>query len=83
MKRGNNMIINTDYVEIIRERRVVECFTVINRGFLWYNRLNNKQLNELDEWYQKWLDAPKTGVIPAAPEWINDKIVKETEEILI
>ena len=58
------MIVN-DYAEIIRRRREKECFPIINRGLLWYDRLTQEQLNELDQWYQDWLDAPKTRVIPA------------------
>ena len=76
-------MIKNNCVELIRERRKTECFSVINRGFLWYNRLTEKQLDELDRWYQTWLDATKTGVVPEAPEWINQKIEKETEEILL
>ena len=80
------MIIKDRTANIIRERRKTECFPIVNRGFLWYNRLSNEQLNELDDWYQSWLDAPKTGVIPSLPKWVNSKIDKieiETEEILI
>ena len=76
------MIVN-DYAEIIRRRREKECFPIVNRGLLWYDRLTQEQLNELDQWYQDWLDAPKTGSVPQAPLWINDKLTKETEEILI
>ena len=76
------MIVN-DYAEIIRRRREKECFPIINRGLLWYDRLTQEQLNELDQWYQDWLDAPKTRVIPASPIWVNQKTIKETEEILI
>lgn len=67
----------------VRARRERECFSVINRGKLWYDRLSNEQLLELEKWYQAWLDATETGVIPARPRWINQKFEKETEEILI
>ena len=77
------MVIKTNPVEILRKRRATECFPVINRGFLWYNRLSREQLNELDDWYQAWLDAPKTGIVPATPTWINDKLIREEEEILL
>jgi hypothetical protein len=73
----------TDYVTIIRERREKECFPVINRGLLWYDRLSKSQLSELERWYQEWLDAPETGKIPAFPTWINAKTEKNVEEILI
>lgn len=55
----------------IRTRREIECFSVINRGQLWYNKLTDDQKNELPEWYQQWLDAPETGVIPKKPSWLN------------
>ena len=55
----------------IRTRREIECFSVINRGQLWYNKLTDDQKNELSEWYQQWLDAPETGVIPKKPSWLN------------
>lgn len=77
------MIIKNDYLGTLRKRREKECFVVVNRGLLWYDRLSREQINELDEWYQKWLDVTETGVVPAAPSWINDKLTKELEEILI
>jgi hypothetical protein len=77
------MIVVDNYKETIRKRREKECFPIINRGFLWYERLSREQLNELEEWYQAWLDAPETRIIPALPIWVNQKTIKETEEILI
>lgn len=77
------MKIKIDPALEIRERRERECFPIVNRGFFWYDRLTNKQLNELEEWYQAWLDAPETKCIPSAPSWINDKTYCEKEEILI
>ena len=63
----------------IREERFKRCFPIINRGNLWYKRLTNEQYGELDEWYQKWLDATKTLIVPDDLPWINDKL-KEPEE---
>lgn len=60
-------------VNAIRERRKNECFSVINRGELWYSRLTEEQKQELEVWYQDWLDAPQTKTIPVAPTWINQK----------
>ena len=77
------MIIKEPTIEFLRERREKECFSVINRGKLWYDRLTKEQLSELEAWYQKWLDVTKTMNTPVAPKWINDKTEKETEEILI
>ena len=54
----------------IRNRREKECFPIINRGSLWYNKLTEKQKAELSTWYEAWLDAPATNVIPNKPSWI-------------
>lgn len=56
---------------IIRKRRETECFPIINRGECWYRTLTKKQKRELAIWYKRYLDAPKTGVIPATPSWIK------------
>lgn len=77
------MLTNERIIKIVRDRRAKECFPIINRGFVWYNRLSREQLNELNDWYQAWLDAPETGLIPATPKWINKKLTKEEEEILL
>ena len=76
------MIVN-DYKKYIRERRERECFPIINRGQLWYNKLTREQIAELNAWYNAWLDAPDTRCIPPAPHWLNDRLNNETEEILI
>jgi len=65
----------------IRKRREKECFPIINRSCLWHARLTNEQQLELARWYQNWLDAPATGIIPVTPAWINNKT--KPEEILI
>lgn len=57
-------------LEHIRNLRQ-ECFAIINRGELWYNRLSESQKQELDDWYQAWLDVTETKVIPKKPEWLN------------
>ena len=57
--------------ESIRVMRQRECFPVINRGVLWYRTLTDAQTRELDEWYTAWLNAPETGVMPDAPEWLD------------
>lgn len=67
--------------DYIRQRREIECFPIINRGELWRQRLTQEQKAELESWYQKWLDAPKTGNIPNMPTWINCKT--KAEEILL
>lgn len=59
-----------EYVEYLRAERERICFPVINRGAAWYSRLTPEQNEELQEWYQAWLDAPQTGVKPETPAWI-------------
>lgn len=73
-----NLRINKD---VIRKRREKECFSIVNRGQLWYNCLTIEQRSELNGWYHAWLNAPETGTIPPKPVWLNDKI--EREEILL
>ena len=55
----------------IRSQREAECFQVINRGALWYDNLTVEQKAELAVWYQAWLDAPQTGIIPDLPSWVK------------
>ncbi len=63
--------------EQLRERRKTECFSVINRGKLWYDALSLNQLSELEAWYHAWLNVTETREIPSAPLWINNKIITE------
>lgn len=55
----------------IRIQREIECFPYINRGSLWYEMLTDAQKEELKAWYQAWLDAPQTKIIPARPIWLE------------
>lgn len=57
--------------EYIRDRRAKECFPIINRGKLWYDTLTDEQVNELTAWYEAWLNATETLVIPNKPEWLK------------
>lgn len=58
--------------ETIRERRQIECFNFVdNRSQLWWEHLSEEQKKELNEWYEAWLAAPETKVIPEKPSWIN------------
>ena len=61
----------------IRELRKKECFSVINRGKLWYDCLSIEQLSQLNDWYFAWLDVTETKVIPTKPEWLNKKLSRE------
>ncbi len=54
----------------LRGRRDAECYSVINRGEMWHQRLTYRQKQELSAWYQAWLDVTDTGVVPVKPEWV-------------
>lgn len=54
----------------LRSNREQECFSIINRGKLWYDTLTNEQLEELNKWYKEWLDVTETLVVPNKPEWL-------------
>lgn len=74
-----------EIIDMLRERRKQECFSIVNRGILWYNKLTTEQQFELDEWYRKWLDITDTyrnayeqnqnidieSIIPTAPSWLK------------
>lgn len=74
---------NTDEenLEKLRDMREWECFSIINRGVLWYNTLTTEQQQELNTWYQAWLDVPQVyletkptdieTIIPAKPNWLK------------
>lgn len=55
----------------LRRLRERECFSIVNRGVLWYNTLTEEQRLELDVWYKKWLDVTETMVIPEKPSWLK------------
>lgn len=55
----------------LRARRLSECFPIVNRGALWYDKLTEEQRSELSAWYEAWLNAPETGIAPETPAWIN------------
>ena len=56
---------------LLRDRREKECFSVVNRGWIWYSCLTLSQWRELRIWYLDWLDVTKTGVVPERPSWID------------
>ena len=55
----------------IRARREKECFSYVNRGTLWYNKLTPEQDIEFQNWYDAWLEAPETLIIPKKLEWLD------------
>ena len=56
-----------------------ECFAVVNRGSLWFDRLTDEQKQDLDDWYQEWLDITDkyvygidiNTIIPVKPSWLK------------
>ena len=54
----------------LRSQREKVCFPYINRGYLWYNKLTIEQKEELDVWYNAWLDVTDTKIVPEKPEWL-------------
>lgn len=67
-------------LEHIRNLRQ-ECFAIINRGELWYNKLTEEQKTELSAWYEAWLNVPQVyeqtkptnieTIIPTKPSWLK------------
>ena len=55
----------------LRDEREAECFSVINRGWLWYDTLTEKQTKELRKWYNDWLDVTETKKKPDRPSWLK------------
>ena len=55
----------------LRHQREKDCFSYVNRGTPWYNKLTKEQKEQLDEWYQAWLDVTNTKVIPQMLEWLK------------
>ena len=58
-------------IEELRNKREIECFSVVNRGKLWYDKLKAEQVQELDNWYMAWLDVTETLVEPQKPDWLK------------
>lgn len=57
--------------EDYRQRREIECFSVINRGQLWYEGITLQQLIELRTWYKAWLNVTETMAVPEKPAWLD------------
>ena len=54
-----------------RLRREMECFSIVNRGQLWYEGVSIAQLLELRQWYKAWLNVTETMVVPEKPAWLE------------
>lgn len=57
--------------EVLRAIRERECYSIINRGILWYETLSETQKQDLLNWYNSWKDVTETFVIPIKPWWIK------------
>ena len=66
----DKQIADENELERLRILREKECFSVINRGQAWYNSLTDGQYEDLQTWYQAWLNVTETRVIPEKPAWI-------------
>lgn len=55
----------------LRENRERLCFSVINRGKLWYDTLTTVQLAALAEWYALWLNVTTSLQEPTTPDFIK------------
>lgn len=62
---------NKQELTMLRNIRNDECFSIINRGKLWYDTLTEQQIVELNAWYKAWLDVTKTKEIPVKPSWLK------------
>lgn len=56
----------------LRARRNKECFTIINRGTLWYDLLTDSQKADLNVWYIEWLNVTETKQVPDVPESLTE-----------
>ena len=60
-----------DTIENLKDLREKECFRIVdNRSPMWYNSLSEEHRQELNAWYQAWLDVTETKIIPPKPEWL-------------
>lgn len=83
----NNCVVDYDntedlkmqHLEELRAKRKSICFSIINRGQLWYETLSESQKKELKLWYKAWLDVTETLVEPVVPEFL----LKELERFYI
>jgi len=65
------VLLNEEVNAQLRVERDTECFSVINRGWLWYDTLTEKQTKELRKWYKDWLDVTETKKKPDRPSWLK------------
>ena len=63
----------------LRERREKECFSVVNRGWIWYSTLTLSQWRELRNWYIAWLKVTETMTPPERPSWVDDIVTSRRQ----
>ena len=65
-------LVHLDIVAELRFARQRQCFDIIdNRSILWYANLTDDQKNELNAWYNAWLNVTETKTIPDKPSWLK------------
>ena len=79
-KYDNGLVLTTDedlkdkILEILkdtlRNKRNTECYSIVNRGKLWYDTLSVQQVIELTTWYNDWLDVTVTLIAPTKLDWL-------------
>ena len=70
-KQKEEQWLHNQELKDLRRQREIECFSVINRGYLWYYQLSESQLAELSAWYNAWLNVTETLEIPKKPSWLK------------
>ena len=60
-------------IQELRQRREVECFSIINRGKLWYELLSDNEIQTLNEWYLAWLRVTVTLRVPRRPKFLSER----------
>lgn len=74
----NNELLNRK-LSMLRMRRQSECFDIVNRGKLWYDKLTSEQQAELNYFYEYWLHITDNvtaytdidSIIPTKPSWLK------------
>lgn len=65
-------LVHLDIAAELRLERQRQCFDIIdNRSILWYANLTDDQKNELNAWYNAWLNVTETKIIPDKPSWLK------------
>ena len=67
----DTVYLKTPSINWLRVLRDKYCFSVINRGQIWYDTLTEEQKEELKEWYRQWLKVTETKTIPETPIWLK------------